>query len=178
RELYAPNEKLKELELPVIQWEDWNKNSKEAKFIIKLGLQTHPSFQTIMNLMVQNRSSGLALEYFFRNRSSGLGVKALEYFVSKLNDKYSREYNSNSIQEEFLPCVNSGIYAKPSECYSSPDCAVMGFKILHQRWHPWAVQLGVKQHPDHNLLIERLKNCPPRNIDDAKRIFEYLAKRR
>ncbi|CAG8752813.1 13653_t:CDS:2, partial [Racocetra fulgida] len=61
RELYAPSEKLRELELP-----------------------------TIMNLMTQNRSSSLR-------------VKALEYFVSKLNDKYSREYNSNSIQEEFLP---------------------------------------------------------------------------
>ncbi|CAG8620630.1 1577_t:CDS:10 [Dentiscutata erythropus] len=164
RELYVPSDKNRDLELPVIQWEgDWNKHSEEAKFINMLGLQEYPSFQTIMKLMT--------------DKSFSLRGKALKYFVNNFNKKYSIAYKPSLVQEKFLPCANSNVYAKPSECYSIPDCAKMGFNVLHQDWRLWAGQLGVKQHPDNLLLLNKLEQNPPRNTDDAERIFGYLATR-
>ncbi|CAG8503836.1 22860_t:CDS:2, partial [Dentiscutata erythropus] len=135
------------------------------KFIISLGLQEYPSLQTILNLAATNQCLNLR-------------EKALLYLVKNLKEKYSITYNPTLIQMKFLPCSNSDNYAKPSECYSDPNCAKMGFNVLHQDWCYWAEQLGVKQHPECWLLIAKLEKDPPGNTDHAKKIFGYLAMRR
>ncbi|CAG8547747.1 9553_t:CDS:10, partial [Scutellospora calospora] len=162
RDLYVPHKSNKELELPVIQWEKrWDKNSDIAKFIIRLGLQEYPSLQTILNLAATNRSLNLR-------------EKALSYFINNFREKYSKTYIPSSIQEKFLPCIGVGIYAKPSECYSNPDCAKMGFNVLRQDLEIHAKALGVIQNPYRSLLLNILQRNPPNN-DDAKRIFGYLS---
>ncbi|CAG8758755.1 10599_t:CDS:10, partial [Gigaspora margarita] len=161
RDLYTPCYHNKELELPIIQWKGhWNKNSNEAKFVIGLGLQEYPSIQTILQLAEQSQP----LE---------LREKALQYFIKNFKEKYSEIYNSNSIQIKFLPCIDSDIYAKPSECYSNSHCMKMGFNALRQNLCFLAKELGVKKHPDHNLLRDKLVQNPP-NMDNAKEIFEYM----
>ncbi|CAG8586335.1 13835_t:CDS:10, partial [Racocetra persica] len=166
RDLYAPYYQNRELELPIIQWKgNWNKHSNEAKFITRLGLQEYPSLKTILQLATPSTPSNLR-------------EKALNYFVKNLKEKYSDEYNPDSVQVGFLPCTNPNVYVKPSECYWSPDCVKMGFNALRQNLSYRAKELGVKQHPDRRLLVNKLISNPPRNYEDAKEIFSYLATRR
>ncbi|CAG8597455.1 8335_t:CDS:2, partial [Racocetra persica] len=161
RDLYTPCYQNRELELPIIQWKGhWNKNSNEAKFIIGLGLQEYPSLQTILQLAEQAQPIELR-------------EKALKYFIKNFKEKYSEMYKPDSIQIKFLPCINANIYAKPSECYSSPDCVKMGFNALRQDLCFWAKEIGVKLHPDSNLLQDKLVQNPP-NINNARKIFEYM----
>ncbi|CAG8703351.1 13798_t:CDS:10, partial [Dentiscutata erythropus] len=161
RDLYTPCNQNRELKLPIIQWKGhWNKNSNEAKLIIGLGLQEYPSLQTILQLAEQSQPFELR-------------EKALKYFIKNFKEKYSEKYESNSIQIKFLPCIDPNIYAKPSECYSSPYCVKMGFNALRQDLCFWAKEIGIKNHPDNNLLQDKLMKNPP-NIDNASEIFEYL----
>ncbi|CAG8458419.1 11877_t:CDS:10 [Scutellospora calospora] len=164
KELYAPCSINRWLRLPVIYWKgNWIGNSDEVNFITNLGLQEYPSLQIILRLA----SPPTALE--IRN-------KALNYFIDNLRDKY-REYKPSLIEEEFLPC-DSGIYAKPLDCFSNPDCMIMKFNALRKDLRIRAEELGVRQHPNGKLLLKRLSNNLPNSIDEAKMYFDYLSSRR
>ncbi|CAG8625260.1 16108_t:CDS:10 [Gigaspora margarita] len=165
KDLYAPFFQNRELELPIIKWKgNWNKNSDDVKFIMSLGLQEYPSLPTILQLAAP--TTPLVLR-----------EKALNYFIKNLKEKYSDVYDPNSVPISFLPCIDPYVYVKPSECYWNRDCVKMGFNALRQNLSFRAKELGVKQHPDSNLLFDKLLNNPPRKFDDAQRIFGYLATR-
>ena len=51
----------------------------------------------------------------------------------------------------------------------------MGFNILHKNLMNYAKLLCVKTDPPKLNIIERLIDKPPKNKDEAKKTFEYLA---
>ncbi|CAG8693408.1 42552_t:CDS:10, partial [Gigaspora margarita] len=165
KDLYAPFPINRWLRLPVIYWKgNWIGNSDEVNFMSTLGLQEYPSLQVILRLASPPTAPQIR-------------EKALNYFIDNLRDKY-REYKANLIEDEFLPCDNTGIYARPSDCFSNPDCIFMGFNALRKDLRIRAEELGVRQHPNGKQLLKRLSNNLPNSIDEAKIWFEYLSSRR
>ncbi|CAG8489106.1 10501_t:CDS:10 [Dentiscutata erythropus] len=165
KNLYAPSPMNRMLRLPIIYWKgNWIGNSDEVNFMITLGLQEYPSLQAILRLASPPTVPQIR-------------EKALNYFIDNLREKY-REYRAALIQDEFLPCDNTGVYTKPSDCFSNPDCMIMGFNTLRKDLRIRAEELGVRQHPNGKQLLKRLSNNLPNSIDEAKMCFDYLSSRR
>jgi hypothetical protein len=101
--------------------------------------------------------------------------KALKYFIDHFEERYSRDYKPTEVNVAFLPCTDPSIYAKPSECFTNPNCSIMKFQVVHQDLRYDAGKLGVRPHPNRELLINSLTQDPPQDEDNAKKIFEYLA---
>ncbi|CAJ0746048.1 3665_t:CDS:10, partial [Entrophospora sp. SA101] len=162
RELYAPSSQLRDFELPIIVWDDnWNRNSREAKIMLKLGLCEYPPLGKILQL------ASPITELSIRQ-------KALNYFLENLKTKYSKHYDAKKINIAFLPCTDLNVYAKPSECYTNTECRFMKFNVLHRDLVSRAEDLGVKKDPDRLQILEKLKNEPP-DEEKAKSIFGYLS---
>jgi hypothetical protein len=100
--------------------------------------------------------------------------KALNYFIDNYETKYSSDYNSSKINTEFLPCSKKGTYAKPSECFINLECEVMNFKVIRQDLQFKVEKIGVNRHPNREKLLNKLKRGPPKEEDEARKIFEYL----
>ncbi|CAG8648279.1 9359_t:CDS:2, partial [Funneliformis caledonium] len=164
RDLYIPLDLYRKFCLPTIEWkEKWDPNTKEAKFLIRVGLQEHPSLEKILELSASPREDC---------------KKALKFFIDNFDDKYSIDYKADAINIAFLPCSEHSSYAKPSECFVKPDCAVMGFNVIHQEYQSIAGKLGLHQQPNHEELFKKLINNTPQTEAKAREIFEYLATQR
>ena len=100
--------------------------------------------------------------------------RALKYFIDNFKEKYSKDYNSDYVKVDFLPCLDPNIYAKPSECFINPECTVMNFKVIRQDLRFYVERFGVCQHPSSEKLLSRLIEDPPQDENDARKIFEYL----
>ena len=130
-----------------------------------MGLRVHPKLNKIIELagnQYNPKIRDMALRYFLSN-----------FEVAYAEDYYHYNYPKTNI--EFLPCSDPSIYAKPSECFISPECDIMKFRVVHQDLQFAVEKIGVRQHPDHNQLINRLTENPARDKNKAKAIFEYLA---
>ncbi|CAJ0854284.1 11473_t:CDS:10 [Entrophospora sp. SA101] len=159
KELYAPLPKLIELELPIIKWKGrFYKNTKEGKFILKLGLREYPPLDEILKLA----------------SNSPIRQKAFEYFLDNFRDKYAKDYDARSINVPFLPCMDPNVYSEPSKCFFNPECAIMGFNVLRKDLRCRAEELGVVQNPDHSQLSDKLIKELPENEEKAKLVFEFL----
>ncbi|CAI2188896.1 2664_t:CDS:2, partial [Funneliformis geosporum] len=162
-DLYVPLDLHREFGLSIIKWTgNWDANSEEAKFLIKLGLMEYPTFSKVLELLAENE----------------IRDKAFEYFIKNFENKYIDKYKAVEINIAFLPCSEQDIYAKPSECFINPDCAVMEFNVIRQDYRFHAEKLGLHQHPDHHKLVENLTKNLPRTEVKAKEIFEYLETRK
>ncbi|PKC14058.1 hypothetical protein RhiirA5_269102 [Rhizophagus irregularis] len=164
-DLYAPLVLHREFGLPIIDWKGkWARNTQEGKFLIELGLREYPTLKKILELAAPPTDPKI--------RS-----KALKYFIENFKEKYSKDYNPSEINIAFLPCSDTTIFAKPSECFINPDCMIMKFNAIHQDLRFQAEQFGVRQHPSRDKLLSRLIEDPPRDENKAKDVFEYLASR-
>ncbi|GBB83158.1 hypothetical protein RclHR1_00010040 [Rhizophagus clarus] len=163
-ELHIPLELHRELDLPVIEWKArWARNTSEERFLIELGIQQYPTLTTILKLAAPPTHSEI------RN-------KALIYFINNFEKKYARSYFATEINIAFLPCLYDN-YAKPSECFINSECTIMNFKVINRDYQYHVGKLGVRQHPNHEELLIKLLQNPPRDEDNAEKIFEYLASR-
>jgi hypothetical protein len=126
-----------------------------------LGLREYPPLKKILELAANS--------YNPRIRD-----KALKYFLDHFEIAYSKNYDPK-INIPFLPCSIPNIYAKPSECFINPECKIMKFQVIDQNLKFRVETIGVRQHPDHDQLIDKLIKDPPLDKDKAKAVFEYLA---
>ncbi|CAG8539361.1 9116_t:CDS:10 [Paraglomus occultum] len=162
-ELYAPTSELRGLALPIMEWKkSWLFRSKEANFLINLGLRTSPTLQHILALAAPPANPE------FRR-------KAFDYFI-KNKKIYLTEYKPSKITIGFLPCVGN-INATPSDCFVNPECQIMGFKVLSPDYVSYAVDVGVSQDPPISELIRKLSRLRLKNEYEARKVFEYLANR-
>ncbi|RGB27756.1 hypothetical protein C1646_630205, partial [Rhizophagus diaphanus] len=161
RDLYVPIRSLRELGLPIIDWNaEWSNSSKGGKFLIELGLQVYPKLETILNLAVPSNDPKIR-------------ELALKYFIDNY-DKYSVHYKPDEINIAFLPCSTFNTYAKPSECFTNDRCMIMNFKVLREDLRSKAEKFGIRQHPNHDKLVKRLTENPPQGENNATKVFEYL----
>ncbi|CAG8499425.1 7450_t:CDS:10, partial [Scutellospora calospora] len=156
-DLYAPLAEMREFGLPLIEWSGkskWRKTSEEE----------YPPLNVILQLAASTSDAAI------RN-------KALKYFIDNFKEKYSSEYKAGEIKVAFLPCTDPKIYETPMGCFSNPECTIMKFNVLHQDLRFRADELGIRQHPSREQLLNRLTQNPPENEQKAIEIFGYLATR-
>ncbi|KAI5854877.1 hypothetical protein BZA05DRAFT_392841 [Tricharina praecox] len=164
-ELYEPQAKMRELGLPVLQWPgEWRNGSKEAAFLLKLGLRKYPAEETIIRLAA--------------SADKKLREKAMRYFTDYFHDN---DYNTNYISitpVSFLPLQNdSEKLVRPTECYANSECGIMGYNVLRSDLQQHASKFGVRKDPDIKECSARLKRHPPVGPKDAKEKFSYFANR-
>ncbi|KAK9486224.1 hypothetical protein V1527DRAFT_451376 [Lipomyces starkeyi] len=168
-DLYQPTDDHRELKLAILKWpSDWNPKSTEAAFLFRLGLNQYPTVQTVINLAATANSPQ------FRD-------KALSYFVRFFDqNRYRALYNSR-LPTKFLPATvmkgekKETIIVAPSECYSSSFVEIFDFPILREDMQVEAWKFGVAMYPPIDMVVQRLTAKPPKTIEQANKMFNYLA---
>ncbi|KAL4989001.1 hypothetical protein BDW68DRAFT_81390 [Aspergillus falconensis] len=176
QQLYEPNDALRALELPVLEWPaKFTSNSPEGKFLAKLGLRTFPQATTLTRIMAS------AAE----NNDWALHGKAMSYYVTEFETNGYGAFDCGSTTDEFLPVEYMNDFgaerqykvSAPSKCYTDEGSALFGFDILRKDLHRHASKLGVQRHPKLSDCLDILIRRPPSTKRDARPLYRYLAGR-
>ena len=173
-QLYEPTEVHRSLGLPLLDWpgKPWRAGSDEAKFVIDLGLQRHPSLEELLQL-------GSTPE------DADMRQKALAYLFDKFETVYKDSYSINKAANfAFVPCTitepatgkSTERLCRPQEACTNEAAAVMGFPVVNAKiplLHVTKLQIR-KDHPPA-VLIAKVVETPTKDYSLAKRVFEYLA---
>ncbi|KAM0748229.1 hypothetical protein T439DRAFT_328208 [Meredithblackwellia eburnea MCA 4105] len=169
KQLFEPSETFRALGLPVLDWTSsshkWRPGSDEAKFLFELGLLRQPTVDQL-------------LEVAAKPGNPVLQEKALRYFLDEYsNAGYGSIYSLAKHALPFVPAILDGknIYAKPTEVYSNPTAALMGFPVLQNHLFPDAGRLKIASDPPAVALAAALTKSPPQDIPRAKAVFGYLS---
>jgi len=170
-DLYEPNDPIRKLGLPVLQWPGlYRAASPEGRFLKALGLQPYPTVPDLVNILHKAPAN------------SELQQTAISYFII---NHYQHGYNKfpmNGIDKAFLPVQpfageKDNMIAKPTQCYANPQAAVLRFRTLRQDLQPHHAIFGVAMDPPIDVCAERLIKGPPADIASAKVLFGYFAGR-
>jgi len=168
--LYEPNEQLRRLKLPILQWPgEWRPASNEAKFLVRLGLKKCPDVLTLVELMagVDRSLAESALAYFIVN-----------YLVN--------EYHSQKVPTDipFLPLDPMFTDLKavdqlvvPSACFTNSKASLLKFPVLRKDLHAHADKFLVKPDPSMDEAVTRLLKSPPQTPKEAADQFSYFESR-
>ena len=167
-QLYEPKDSLRNLGLPIIEWPGmYQPNSREGKFLAKLGLKSHPLAPELIQLMADAA----------RERNMARHGKLLSYFTSEYHVNGYAAFNANTVDMPFLPIAGSDELTLPSKCFTDDGATLFGFQLLRKDLHTHSSKLGVKQHPPLKECIDVLIRRPPTGKRDARVIFKYFAGR-
>jgi hypothetical protein len=170
KELFKPTKALRELNLPVLQWHGlYTQGSPEGRFLLRLGLQTHPSVEELLSLMASPAETG----------NTALGELAMRYFIE---NHVTNQYNNidlSAIQIPILPVENSDprFLAAPSACFTNNKASLLDFHILRTDLHSHAAKFGVSANPLMRDCVDRIVAGPPKSLGEARDIFSYLNSR-
>ncbi|RDW83937.1 histidine kinase-like ATPase domain-containing protein [Aspergillus mulundensis] len=176
QQLYEPNDALRALGLPVLEWPGkYISSSAEGKFLARLGLQTSPKLTTLTQIMASAA----------QRNDWALHGKAMSYFVTEFESNGYGAFDCGSTADEFLPTENENHAgaeinhkaSAPSKCYTDEGAALFGFDILRKDLHRHASKLGVQQHPKLSYCLDILIRRPPSTKRDARSLYKYLAGR-
>lgn len=191
QELFEPNDSLRALALPVIEWPGmFISSSIEGKFLARLGLKSFPTAAEVILIMAKAAASN----------NWTLHGKAMAYYVTEYDSKGYGIFDCNSVTEPFLPIEKpnnfftknlsdkqAGLFNSPAEgqynisspgkCYTDEGASFFGFNILRKDLHRHAPKLGVKQHPKLSDCLDMLIRRPPPTKHDARFLYRYLAGR-
>ncbi|RPB24577.1 hypothetical protein L211DRAFT_848883 [Terfezia boudieri ATCC MYA-4762] len=179
-ELYEPRAELRQLGLPVMFWPTpWEEMSFAGRKILEdLGLKRAPDIVALAKI---------AATAGYQNSAKILRERALNYMLSNWA---SNGYSANSIELRnirFLPVENpahshlKGVRSPPAtlvavtECYWHPRAGVLGFHVLRSDLKDHAPKLQIPEHPPIEELVRALLHNPPRDDDDARVVFMYMA---
>ncbi|KAI9598971.1 hypothetical protein BDF19DRAFT_410365 [Syncephalis fuscata] len=163
-ELYLPQDNLRQLGLPIIQWNTnkFRAYTDEGKLLIFLGLNSYPPLDELLKIAATDDMNKQKL--------------ALNFLTGNFNSYYRDAYQPTKIKTAFLPCANGvNIRACPQDCFTDPSCAIMGFNVLMPEWRSHADKLGIRSFPTSEQLLNRLREQPPKTDKEAQVLFEFLA---
>lgn len=165
KELFTPTEKLRELKLPLIDWNGrWRQTSDEAKFLETLGLHSYPPLSMLLTLASQ------------ATNDRQVQLRALQYFVE--NEKqYADAYDVSNLDIAFLPCSDGKTYAAPKDCFSNAQVQLLDFNVLHRDLIPIKDKLRVRENPEPDRLLDAFMTHITKDQKKSQQIFEYLANR-
>ncbi|KAL8995170.1 MAG: hypothetical protein Q9169_005055, partial [Polycauliona sp. 2 TL-2023] len=168
-ELYEPNDSLRRLGLPLLQWpSSYNSQSKEAKLLRQLGLRDAPPYMDLINVIA---TAGKAANWPLREF-------ALKYLVENSQSKGYNTAPLAHVKIPFLPVQGSeGKLAVPADCFTNERAVVLGFELLRADLHKYAVLLGVQADPPIDRCIQMLTKKPPRTKRQAREMFGYMTSR-
>ncbi|KKA27058.1 hypothetical protein TD95_002465 [Thielaviopsis punctulata] len=164
-ELFEPQDAIRELGFSVIQWPGTLRaGSPEAHFLVALGMRLVPAVPELVNLMA--------------GRDAALRDRAMKYFISKFALHNYGAYDLTNAAQAFLPIEGDAkTLVAPKACFTNKAAAVMGFKILREDLHPYAMQFGVRLNPPFVECVKYVVQHPPRSSDQATTLFGYLSQR-
>ncbi|MCJ1340266.1 hypothetical protein MMC09_005560 [Bachmanniomyces sp. S44760] len=172
-DLYEPHAEIRSLGLKVLYWPGaYRSGSDEAKFLKYLGLQTAPNASELFSIAAAAVSRG---DLSLRDRT-------LHYFI---DFHHTNKYSTTRLEEvdqftgPFLPLEGGDDKRAvlPSQCFTSPRCAILGFDILRSDLQPHASKFGVQIDPPISTCINRLVSAPPEGSSRAREVFGYFASR-
>ncbi|KAK4138631.1 hypothetical protein BT67DRAFT_437948 [Trichocladium antarcticum] len=167
-ELFEPNDSLRALGLPILQWPgppgSFRSTSEEGRFLYSLGLRPHPSVQELIEMM--------ASPDYVRRRD------AMSYFVANHQLNGYSVFNLSVTNKRILPIEgDQKQLVSPSACYTNERAAVLGYNILRKDLHPHALKFGVLRDPPITGCVEKLVAKPPQDRAMAITLFEYFSTR-
>ncbi|KAI8067960.1 hypothetical protein BC940DRAFT_273450 [Gongronella butleri] len=175
-DLYIPSDTLRQLGLPLLDWHHnaastasttgrWRTTSEEAKFMAKLGLQSHPPLAQLLQIAAPDTTADAAMRR-----------RALTYLIDNA-DHYRASYMAqiDAIATAFLPCRDGKTYAAPKDCFSHRDAEILGFQVLHDDLVPVKDRLGVKDHPSPDRLLAAFRSHIRNDQKAMKPVLEYMA---
>lgn len=169
-ELYEPSQSMRELQLPLLHWpEPLRKTSLEAKFLLTLGLKTHPDVSEMVAIMAKAASNGNTKMYDY----------AIKYYIANHYTNEYRRFPMQTISTPFLPIEGQPLskLALSTECFANPQAAILDFDILRHDLRDHAQLFGVDIDPSIIICADRLIRKPPMTKVEAKQIFGYFAGR-
>lgn len=170
-EIYEPNDSIRRLGLPVLQWPGlYRPQSPEGRFLRLLGLQAFPDVPTLVGVLSKAPANG------------DLQQAALQYFISNNFHHGYNQFAMEKIDKAFLPVQpfageGKNMIAKPSQCFANPKASVLRFRILREDLQPHHAVFGVALDPPIDVCAERLIKQPPLDKAQAKVLFGYFAGR-
>ncbi|MCJ1395782.1 hypothetical protein MMC18_008668 [Xylographa bjoerkii] len=169
-ELFEPNDTLRVLGLPLLQWPGvFRPGSEEGKFLTYLGLKSFPGVAELIPLIASAVASG----------DIALRDRALKYFVNFHFQHGCSVQETAGTKIPYLPLEGEDpkVSVLPTQCYTNENATIMGFRILRKDLHPHAARLGVEINPPILDCIERLVKAPPESHRRAVEVFSYFASR-
>ncbi|KAL2828286.1 hypothetical protein BDW59DRAFT_143529 [Aspergillus cavernicola] len=188
QDLFEPNDSLRALGLPIIEWPGRYMSSNiEGKFLARLGLRSVPTAAEVIRILARAAESndwalhGKAISYYiteFDGSSFDCSSVTTPFLPIEQSDSFFTE-NMNGKQANMFGLPAQGQYAisVPSKCYTDEGAGLFGFYILRRDLHRHAPKLGVKQHPRLSDCLDTLIRRPPSTKRDARVLFGYLAGR-
>ncbi|WQF79713.1 Putative histidine kinase/HSP90-like ATPase superfamily [Colletotrichum destructivum] len=166
-ELFEPQDTLRALKLPVLQWPgppgSYRPNSHEGRFLSTLGLRPYPSVTEMVNMM--------------SSKDAELRASAMAYFITNHHLNGYGAFNLTDSRKAFLPLQNDTRLVMPSACFTNERAAILGFDILKRDFHVHANKFGVARDPPIAECVSRLLAKPPQDRQAAITLFEYFAMR-
>jgi len=167
-DLYEPNNSLRSLELPIIEWPGrYEPASNEAKFLYMMGLRRYPSAPELIQLMARANLEG--------NRA--LHSRAFAYYISEYHANGYGSFDTSAIDAPFLPIEGTDELSPARECFTDHGATLFDFRILRRDLHAHASKFGVRQHPPVKECLDRLIRRPPSTKREARVLFKYLSGR-
>ncbi|KAG2015943.1 hypothetical protein CC2G_009161 [Coprinopsis cinerea AmutBmut pab1-1] len=168
RDLYEPSETFRKLKLPVLDWGQtvrWRSNSAEAKFLHKIGLQQHPSLETLIQLCASDDVE--------------VRTTALRYLLDNISNKYQDYSSARFASVAYLPAIRGteSLLGTPKEVFASRIWGELGFTVLHPSFQSESIKLQVKEHPSSAQLYELFQKRPPSDEEEAAKMFSIVATR-
>lgn len=164
-ELYEPKDSLRLLQLPVLHWPGiWKANSPEGNFLFSLGLRPYPAVPELIDMM--------------SSPDADTRKNAMAYFINNFQLNQYGTYNLSRIDNDILPLQsNEKKLVRPSACFTNPDAAILGYDILRRDLHDHASKFGVARDPSILECVNRLIANPPKDHQEAVRVFSYFTTR-
>ncbi|ATY60583.1 HATPase domain [Cordyceps militaris] len=166
-ELFEPQETLRALKLPLLQWPgppgSYRSNGAEALFLKSLGLRTFPSVPELVEMM----ASG----------DAALRANAMTYFITNHHLNMYGAFDVSTCRKPIIPLKDSNELVVPSACFTNPRVTVLGFSVLRPDLHDHANKFGVARDPPMLECVSRLLARPPRDHQSAVTLFGYFASR-
>lgn len=167
-ELFEPDESLRRLKLPILQWPgNYNPSSPQGKFLTSLGLRAFPTYLELINIIADSS----------RTKDVPLRNHAFKYFIDNYHRKGYDVFDHASIGVPYLPLKGQDTLALPTNCFTNERVAMLGFSVLKEELHAHATKFGVQANPPIQECIKRLLLSPPNSKRRARELFEYFAGR-
>lgn len=143
--------------------------SFSAKFLFSLGLSKAPSIDVLLPL------AAITID-------APLRTAALDYLLSHFQEFYSVSYHQSASRNlAFVPSIKpdgSAFLSTPSEVFTNPEVAVMGFPVVASSFRNDATsKLRILSDPAPTLLVESLATSPPLTVEKAKICFDVSSLR-
>ncbi|WVQ99431.1 hypothetical protein IAU59_006566 [Kwoniella sp. CBS 9459] len=166
-QLYEPVEAMRNLGLPLLDWGEgkWRSNSEEAKMLFSLGLRRFPPIDVLLGIAAGRPP---------------MNEKALQYLLTNVHNHYALFRADAFSQVSFIPATRpSGehISARPGEVFTNSACAILGFAVAQPiaALPENAAKLSIQSDPSMDKLVRALLSNVTRDLDKAKKIFEYMS---